>query len=66
MWSNEVPSSVEPTYGASILEWVRQTYDGRLNFGGVATSVEELTGKQPQTLENWVRTNRQALLSAAC
>jgi hypothetical protein len=39
--------------------------DGRLNFGGVATSVEELTGKQSQTLENWVRTNRQAVLSAA-
>ena len=61
----KLPSFVEPTYGASILEWARQTHDGRLDFRGVPTSVEELTGKKPQTLENWVRTNRQAVLSAA-
>jgi uncharacterized protein YbjT (DUF2867 family) len=61
----KLPSFVEPTYGASMLEWVRQTYDGRLNFDGATTSVEELTGRKPQTLENWVRTNRQAVLSAA-
>ena len=61
----KLPSFVEPTYGASILEWVRQTYDGHLNFGGVTTSLEELIGKKPQTLENWVRTNRQAVLSTA-
>jgi NAD(P)H dehydrogenase (quinone) len=61
----KLPSFVEPTYGASILEWMRQTYAGRLNFGAVTTSVEELTGKKPQTLEDWVRTNPQAVLSAA-
>jgi NAD(P)H dehydrogenase (quinone) len=61
----KLPSFVEPTYGASILEWVRQTYDGSLNFDRATTSVEELTGRKPQTLENWVRTNRQAVLSAA-
>jgi uncharacterized protein YbjT (DUF2867 family) len=61
----KLPSFVEPTYGASILEWARQTYDGRLDFRGAPASVEELTGKKPQTLENWVRTNRQAVLSAA-
>ncbi len=44
----KLPSFVEPTYGASILEWVRQTYHGRLNFGEVTTSVEELTGKNPK------------------
>jgi hypothetical protein len=60
-----LPSVVEPTYGASVLESVRQIHDGRLNFRGATTSVEELTGKKPQTLENWVRTNRQAVLSAA-
>jgi NAD(P)H dehydrogenase (quinone) len=41
----KVPSFVEATYGAGILEWVRQTHEGRLNFGGVTTSVEELTGE---------------------
>jgi NAD(P)H dehydrogenase (quinone) len=61
----KLPSFVEPTYGASILEWVRQTHDGRRHLGGVTTSVEDLTGKKPQTLENWVRANRQAVLSAA-
>jgi NAD(P)H dehydrogenase (quinone) len=61
----KLPSFVEPTYGASILEWVRQTYDGRLDFGGLTSSVEELTGKKPQTLESWVRANRRAVLSAA-
>lgn len=40
-----VPSFVEATYGPGILEWVRQTHEGRLNFGGVTTSVEELTGE---------------------
>jgi uncharacterized protein YbjT (DUF2867 family) len=62
--ATKLPSFVEPTYGASILEWARQTYDGRLNFGRVPTSVEELTGERPLTLENWVRTNREAVLSA--
>jgi uncharacterized protein YbjT (DUF2867 family) len=61
----KLPSFVEPTYGASILEWVRQTYDGGLHFDGATTSVEELTGRKPQTLENWVRTNCRAVLSAA-
>jgi hypothetical protein len=61
----KLPSFVEPTYGASILDWVRQTYDGRLNFEGLTTSVEDLTGRAPQTLENWVRANRHAVLSAA-
>jgi NAD(P)H dehydrogenase (quinone) len=60
-----LPSFVEPTYGRSILEWMRQTYDGRLDFRGTTSSVQELTGKKPQTLENWVRANRQAVLSAA-
>ena len=61
----KLPSFVEQTYGASILEWMRQTYDGRLNFDGMTTSLEDLTGEKPQTLEDWVRTNRQAVLSAA-
>jgi NAD(P)H dehydrogenase (quinone) len=61
----KLPSFVEPTYGASILEWMRQTYDGRLSFAGVTTSIEELTGEKPRTLEEWVRENREAVLSAA-
>jgi hypothetical protein len=47
------PSFVEATYGASILEWVRQTYEGRLNFKGATSTVEDVTGRKPQTLEMW-------------
>jgi NAD(P)H dehydrogenase (quinone) len=61
----KVPDYVEPTYGASILEWIRQTYEGRLNFVKVTRVVEDLTGNKPQTLATWVRANREAVLSAA-
>jgi uncharacterized protein YbjT (DUF2867 family) len=61
----KMPAYVEATYGASILEWVRQTYEGRLNFGKVTSVVEDLTGNKPQTLERWVRANREAVLSAS-
>jgi NAD(P)H dehydrogenase (quinone) len=61
----KMPAYVEATYGASILEWVRQTYEGRLNFGKVTSVVEDLTGNKPQTLETWVRANREAVLSAS-
>src|SRR6266478_2268056 len=61
----KLPSFVEATYGASILEWVRQTYEGRLNFKGATSTVEAVTGRKPQTLEMWVRANRQAVLAAA-
>jgi NAD(P)H dehydrogenase (quinone) len=61
----KLPTFVEATYGASILEWVRQTYEGRLNFKGATSTVEDVTGRKPQSLEMWVRANRQAVLSAA-
>ena len=61
----KLPSFVEATYGASILEWVRQTYEGQLNFKGATSTVEDVTRRKPQTLEMWVRANRQAVLSAA-
>jgi hypothetical protein len=44
-------------------EWVRQTYEGRLNFKGATSTVEDVTGRKPKTLEMWVRANRQAVLS---
>ena len=60
----KLPSFVEATYGNSMLEWVRQTYEGRFNFKGATPTVEEVTGRKPQTLEMWVKVNRQAVLSA--
>jgi NAD(P)H dehydrogenase (quinone) len=60
-----LPSFVEANYGASILEWVRQTYEGRLTFKGATSTVEDVTKRKPQSLEMWVRANRDAVLSAA-
>jgi NAD(P)H dehydrogenase (quinone) len=60
-----LPSFVEANYGASILEWVRQTYEGRLTFKGATSTVEDVTERKPQSLEMWVRANRDAILSAA-
>jgi NAD(P)H dehydrogenase (quinone) len=61
----KMPAYVDATYGASILEWIRQTYEGRLNFVKVTSVVENLTGNKPLTLETWVRANRESVLSAA-
>ena len=59
-----LPSYVEATYGASILEWVRQTYDGRMDFGATTTTVvEDLTGRKPLTLREWVVRYRDSVLA---
>jgi NAD(P)H dehydrogenase (quinone) len=60
----QFPPSIEANYAASMLEWVRQTYDGLLNFGGVTTTCEDLTGRKPLTLRRWVEKNREAVLAA--
>jgi NAD(P)H dehydrogenase (quinone) len=60
----QFPPSIEATYAASMLEWVRQTYDGLLNFGGATTTCEDLTGRKPLTLRRWVEKNRDAVLAA--
>jgi uncharacterized protein YbjT (DUF2867 family) len=60
-----MPAYVDATYGASILEWIRQTYEGRLNFVKVTSVAENLTGNKPLTLEMWVRANRESVLSAS-
>src|SRR5258708_39972000 len=44
----QMPSYVEATYGASILELVRQTYDGRMDFAPTTTTtVKVLTQPNP-------------------
>jgi NAD(P)H dehydrogenase (quinone) len=59
------PPNVEANYAASMLEWARQTYDGRMDFGAVTTpTVEELLGRKPLTLRTWVESNREAVLEA--
>jgi len=59
-----LPSYVEATYGASLLEAVRQTYDGRMDFGATTTTVvEDLTGRKPLTLREWVVRYRDSVLA---
>jgi NAD(P)H dehydrogenase (quinone) len=59
------PPNIEANYAASMLEWARQTYDGRMDFAAVTTpTVEELLGRKPLTLRTWVERNSQAVLEA--
>src|ERR1700730_10929552 len=51
----KLPSFVEATYGASMLEWVRQTYEGRLNFKGATSTVEDVTGYSYCTIGSRMR-----------
>jgi NAD(P)H dehydrogenase (quinone) len=59
------PPNVEANYAASMIEWARQTYDGRMDFGAVTTpTAEELLCSKPLTLRTWVKRNSQAVLEA--
>ena len=60
------PPGVEENYAKSQLEWVQQTYDGRMDYGAVATStVQDLLGRRAMTLRDWVSRHREELLAAA-
>ena len=60
------PPGVEENYAKSQLEWVQQTYDGRMDYGAVGTStVQDLLGRPAMTLRDWVPRHREELLSAA-
>ena len=60
------PAGVEENYAKSQLEWVQQTYDGRMDYGAVATStVQDLLGRPTMTLREWAPRHREALLAAA-
>ena len=59
------PPNIEANYAASMVEWARQTYDGRMDFAAVTTpTVEDLLGRKPLTLRTWVARNSKAVLEA--
>jgi NAD(P)H dehydrogenase (quinone) len=59
------PSFMEGHYALSTFEWLRQTYDGRMDYAAVATNtVEELLGRPPMHLAAWAALHRDALLAA--
>jgi NAD(P)H dehydrogenase (quinone) len=59
------PSFMEGHYALSTFEWLRQTYDGRMDYAAVATTtVEDLLGRPPMHLAEWTVLHRDALLAA--
>jgi uncharacterized protein YbjT (DUF2867 family) len=60
------PAFMEGHYALSTFEWLRQTYDGRMDYSAVATpTVEDLLGRPPMHLSEWALLHRDALLSVA-
>lgn len=61
----QLPPNIEANYAAGMLEWARQTYDGRMDFAAVTTTtVEDVIGRKPLTLRAWVARNSKAVLEA--
>src|SRR5947208_10490355 len=59
------PSFMEGHYALSTFEWLRQTYDGRMDYSAVTTStVQDLLGRPPVHLAEWAVRHRDALLAA--
>jgi uncharacterized protein YbjT (DUF2867 family) len=59
------PSFMEGHYALSTFEWLRQTYDGRMDYAAVTTTtVEELLGRPPIHLAEWAVRHRDAVLAA--
>jgi uncharacterized protein YbjT (DUF2867 family) len=59
------PSFMEGHYALSTFEWLRQTYDGRMDYSAVTTTtVEDLLGRPPVHLAEWAVLHRDALLAA--
>ena len=60
------PAGMEENYAKSQLEWVHQSFDGRMDYSVVATStVQDLLGRPALTLREWAPLHREALLAAA-
>ena len=54
-----MPGNIEANYAASMLEWARQTFDGRMAYSAVTTdTVATLLGRPPINLEDWARQHR--------
>jgi NAD(P)H dehydrogenase (quinone) len=61
----QAPPNIEANDAASMIEWARRTYDGRMDFGAVTTpTAEEWLCRKPLTLRTWVERNSQAVLEA--
>ncbi|MGW1877939.1 NmrA family NAD(P)-binding protein [Streptomyces sp. NPDC001975] len=58
------PDTMDDAYAASTLVWVRQTYEGRLDYSQVTTgTVQDLLGREPIHFAAWATAHRQELLA---
>ncbi|AQW48342.1 hypothetical protein ACIQPP_48075 [Streptomyces violaceusniger] len=56
------PPSLDSGYAASSLTWVRQPYEGRMDYSAVTTStVRDLLGREPAHRTSWADAHRQEL-----
>jgi NAD(P)H dehydrogenase (quinone) len=56
---------MEEHYALSTHEWLRQTYDGRMDYSAVTTTtVEDLLARPPMHLADWAVCHRDNLLAA--
>jgi hypothetical protein len=59
----ELPSFYDAAYANSALNWLQQTYDGRMSYSAVTTNtVRELLGREPIHLTGWALAHRDELL----
>ncbi|MGW4913944.1 NmrA family NAD(P)-binding protein [Streptomyces sp. NPDC004270] len=58
------PDNMDDAYAASTLVWVRQTYEGRMDYSQVTTgAVQDLLGREPIHFAAWATAHRQELLA---
>jgi uncharacterized protein YbjT (DUF2867 family) len=58
------PSNMDAAYAASTLTWVRQTYEGRMDYSAVTTSTaRDLLGREPIHFSSWASAHREELLA---
>lgn len=59
-----VPDQYDAAYAASALNWLQQTYDGRMDYSAVTTTtITDLLGRPPIHLAEWAKAHQAELLS---
>jgi NAD(P)H dehydrogenase (quinone) len=60
----EIPDMYDAAYAASALNWLQQTFDGRMNYSQITTTtVRDLLGRPPIHFAAWAGQHRQELLA---
>ncbi|MFG2479182.1 NmrA family NAD(P)-binding protein [Streptomyces fagopyri] len=60
---NTAPAGMDAAYAASTLIWLRQTFEGRMDYSARTTgTVQDLLGREPVHLASWATAHRQELL----